>query len=562
MQGDLAGAGAAYEQVLQANPKCGEAYRDLGILLLDAGVLAKASEALAAAVRLAPNDPGAWYHQGLVSKLLGRDEAALEAYARAIEIKPDYAEAYANLAKMAIDRGEYEVGERFCRKAIKHRPKMAQAHVNLGLVLRERGDLPQALRSARQGVRLDPSSAPAQSNLGNIYLDLKRYDEALRCFRKAVEAQPDFATGYFNHANALRLLYRLGEAEEAYTLAIGLNPGCAEYRHNLGLTYQEMGRQGEALEAFRQAHELAPGNLGMRFSLARSLQRNNHLCESWQHFDAGFEAGLRKPNRAFAIPRWQGEEGKHLLVWREQGLGDEIAFARNYADLAGQVTIEADKRLLGLFKRSFPGIEFRAEDFANDGAGCDFHLPAGNLLQHFPKRERGAYLRPDPELVTALAKRLPEGFKLGICWRSQFTHRDRDFHYPPLLEWGPILTLPGIEFINLQYDNCEAELIEAEQAFGVKIHRWPDLDLRDDLETVFALTQHLDMVVSASTAPARIADALGKDVWIMAAGAEQPSQPPETEPLFGHCLQWQRHWTETWQDLIPRVSQALKGAIC
>src|SRR3546814_14103487 len=96
------------------------------------------------------------------------------------------------------------------------------------------------------------------------------------------------------------------------------------------LVYQEQGRNAEALERFREAVKLAPREIPLQFSLAKSLWRNGRFEESWNYFDAGLIANLRKPNRRFRQPRWQGEDipAKRNLVWREQGVGGDLDFSR------------------------------------------------------------------------------------------------------------------------------------------------------------------------------------------------------------------------------------------
>ena len=179
------------------------------------------------------------------------------------------------------------------------------------------------------------------------------------------------------------------------------------------------------------------------------------------------------------------------------------------------------------------------------------------------KGEKG-YLVADPERAAEMAERvaaLPDGLKVGICWRSQYTHRDREIHYTKLDMWEPILRLPGITFVNVQYDQREDELKAVEDQFGVKIHRWDDLDLRADLEGAFALTSQLDMVISTSTSPSRIADALGVEIWLMIAGAAQQMQPPEGEFGIKNRIVWKRHWTEQWPTLIERMARALEARL-
>ena len=589
----------AYSRALHMDPQNAGIYRDLAILLIDAGVLDQATEALVMAVRLNPQDAKAFYHLGLIKKMQGNIKEAIDAYSMAVAIKSDYAAAHINLAKIAIDNKKYELGEKSCLKAMEADPSFAQAYVNMCMLKRVEGKLEESVGYGRKAVELDPLNGAAHSNLGNALMDLHRYQEALASFRKAMEFEPSFPQSYFNCGNALRLLHKLDKSKEHYDKAIDLAPERGEYIHNLGLVYTEQGRYEEAVACFRKAIELAPNEAGLQFSLARGLWRCGLLEESWDYFDAGLAANLRKPNRQFRVPRWRGENiaDKRILVWREQGIGDEIDFSRRYPHIvaaAEQTVIEADKRLVPIFERSFPAATIRPEhlDSRDDAArkDCDLHLPAGNLLQYFPytaeevamknnypsddieaafacgERSRNAkgYLQPDPALVAQMAERvaaLPEGFRLGICWRSQFSHRDRDIHYTTLDMWEPIFRIPGLVFVNLFYEKCEEELIAAEERFGIKIHRWDDIDLRNDMEAAFALTTQIDMLLSTASSPSRIAEAVGKEVWLMSAGGRQPMQPPTGEYGVPHHLYWQRHWTEPWSALMERMARALEARL-
>src|SRR3546814_14304500 len=104
--------------------------------------------------------------------------------------------------------------------------------------------------------------------------------------------------------------------------------------------------------------------------------------------------------------------------------------------------------------------------------------------------------------------------------------RDRDIHYTQLEMWEPIFRIPGLVFVNLFYEKCEEEIAEAEQRFGIGIHRWDDIDLKNDMEAAFALTTQVDMVMSTSTSPQRIAEAAGKEFWLMSAAGSRLNQPP------------------------------------
>ncbi|WP_340118614.1 tetratricopeptide repeat protein [Pelagibius sp. 7325] len=597
--GQMDQAANAYSHALQLDPENGNIYRELGVLLIDAGIIDQALEALDMAVRLNSRDAKAFYHLGLIKKMQGQLKEAVDAYSMAVALKPDLAEAHINLAKIAIDSKKYDLGERSCLKALEANPKLPQAHINLCMLKRQEGDLEAAVHYGKKAVQYDPMNGAAHSNLGNAYMDQHRHREALICFRKAMEFEPSFSTSYFNCANAMRLLHELDKAKAHYDKAIEIDPARGEFIHNMALVYVEQGRHKEALECFRKAVELEPNEPALQFSLARSLWRNEMFEESWKYFDGGMKAKLRKPFRIFRKPRWQGEDisDKRILVWREQGIGDEIDFSRRYGHVigvSGGMVIEADKRLVPIFQRNFPTATVLPEhlDSRTDAAreDCDVHLPAGNLLQYFPYdaeelamkknyptddieaaaacgvRSRNAkkFLQPDPALVAQMAERvaaLPEGFRLGICWRSGFSHRDRDIHYTKLEMWEPIFRIPGLVFVNLFYEKCEEEIARAEERFGIKIHRWDDIDLRNDMEAAFALTTQVDMLLSTASSPSRIAEAVGKEVWLMTAGGRCVNQPPTGEYGVPHHLHWARHWTEPWSVLMERIARALEARL-
>ena len=89
---------------------------------------------------------------------------------------------------------------------------------------------------------------------------------------------------------------------------------------------------------------------------------------------------------------------------------------------------------------------------------------------------------------------------------------ERRLEYTRLDEWAPIMRHARngtIALVLLQYDECEREVVEAEARFGVRIHRWPDLDLKDDFDGVAALLGALDLAIAPRNAVTMLAGALG-----------------------------------------------------
>jgi hypothetical protein len=138
------------------------------------------------------------------------------------------------------------------------------------------------------------------------------------------------------------------------------------------------------------------------------------------------------------------------------------------------------------------------------------------------------------------------------------TSGERWIYYSQLKQWGPILTTPGVHFINLQYDNCGEELRQAESLFGVRVQVWDDVDLKDDQETVAALISGLDLVISAGTAVDALAGALGAPAWAVyrgttawwGLGTGHCPWYPSVRGFSGGAM-------EPWEPLLEKVASEL-----
>ena len=219
--------------------------------------------------------------------------------------------------------------------------------------------------------------------------------------------------------------------------------------------------------------------------------------------------------------------GRRLLVWREQGLGDEIMFYSMLPELLGingQVILECEPRLVSLMARSFPAFQVRSElyraVYPNDSPYDDYdlHIPVGSLAAIYRKLiedfDRSApYMVADPIKKADYGQRMAEvaaGKKLvGLCWRSGVVSPTRGNSYTLLSDWDALFKDPDVCVVNLQYGKCEDELLAVEKEYGTQILRWDDTNLQIDLEAVAAIMANLDVVCTVGTAVAQIGGAIG-----------------------------------------------------
>jgi Tfp pilus assembly protein PilF len=475
-----------------------------------------------------PNQPDALHLLGLLSQQEGDPRRAAELIRRAIARDPRAPEFQRSLAGALLALDDREGAKQALRTALSLRPTDHEVALRLGAMLLEGGNPATALVYLRRAVELRPALAEPRVHLAAAYRRLERWADAEDAIRSALAHAPDDGTAHLVLGDLLTDIERYAEAETAYRRAVALLPDVPETHSNYGRLLERLGRLDESVRAHERALELDPALAGAHWSYGIALLRQGRLREGWGELAWRWRSADFVAHRyAFRQPEWRGEPlaERHILAWGEQGVGDEIMFASCIPDLldtGARVTLAAAPRLVPLFARSFPAAEvISLGRLETEPPASDFHLSTGDLPRFFRPSvasfpSRAAYLRADPARVAAWRARLAElgpAPTVGISWRSQYMTAGRERSYTTLDEWAPILAVPGVTFVNLQYDDCALALATARDRHGVEIHAWPDIDLKDDFEATAALISALDLVVTVPNSVGELAGALGRPVW-------------------------------------------------
>ncbi len=583
--GRSAEAIALYRQCLAEQPDHAEALNNLGNVLQQHGRSDEAMDCYQRALALRPDHADTLNNIGLWHQARRNFPMALDCLQRAIAINPAYADAYNNLGTVLQDLNDFVRAEAFHRHAISLDPRLAKAYNNLGNALQSTDRLEESVAAYRESLSLQTFSPQAWSNLGNALRLLDRMDDAERALRTAVRQDPRFAPAQNNLGFVLQVRGDHTEAEACYRRALEIQPDYAEALGNLGLLRAQMGCSEDAEVYYQKALAIDPRLPLMNFNRALLHLEQGHLQTGWDGYRWRFAAKRARPDRRFAVPEWGGEPLQEsgsdtaLLVWREQGIGDELMFATAYGELsvggAGRpcVAIECDTRLEGLLARSFPDGRFRREPPEyNQGGYCadtwfNRHAPAGTVaalhrpqLSSFPLT--AGWLRPDAERMAMWRDRLAAlgpGLTVGICWRSGYVTTDRRGAYAAIEDWAPILTIPGVHFVCLQYDECGEELAAVAEQLGVSVTRWADTDLKTDLEAAAALTAGLNLVVTAATSVGEMAGALGVPVWRLCSYADWTRLGTSVRPWFPSMRQFSfDKGNRSKTDAIREAARALR----
>ncbi len=387
---------------------------------------------------------------------------------------------------------------------------------------------------------------------GLIYVRQGAFADALSLLGRARDRHPDHPAIVHAHAAALWADERTDDqppdmlsTNEIMVLASGL---CAENQLDraanvlqcavdkdplredtwvmLGDVLSITGRFAEAENAVTAAlsvHPVEPKASVLRATLA--LQGGD-LETGWRLFESRFTYWRRDtPPRRFQAPRWAGDpgRGRTLMVWREEGVGDEIRFAGCLTTLAergfSRIIFECAPRLASLFARSFPQLEIRGESADGQEEDYDVQIPLFSLPGLLRPRiadytDGAAYLRTDRQGAKMYRGKLADlgpTPRVGVCWKSlNGSWMKRPFH-SGLEDWAPILDTVDATFINLQVDVGQGG------AKHPRIHDVEGLDLRNDFEGVAALISELDAVVSARCWVPILSGALGVPTFCFSA---------------------------------------------
>lgn len=512
------------DMAIRLNPRDPQYHFERGNALKE---LQRADEALAAfasALRLHPGFAEAHNNAGIVLREAERLGEALDRYDQAIRLKPDYAEAYSNRGNVLKDLGRLHEAVASHEQAIRLRPRYAEAFSNRGTALAQLKLFEEALASHDKALALRPDYAEAHNNRGNVLSELQRLEEALASYDTAIALRPDYAEAYSNRGNVLKEMKRPDEAMQNHDTAIALQPAYADAYNNRGNLLKDLGRAEEAYASYEKAALLKPSHVMARYNKSLLDLQRHSFRQGFDLYQLRWEADRNDPGPRTEIAKWDGAPTDgDVLLWAEQGIGDEVFFASLLSLIDHDRTpfsLSADRRLYPVYERSFPGIRLVDRAITRTTIIGDYaaQAPIGDLghILRVDKdeisRRRYPYIFADQARTARLrtTSQIPAGHVVcGLSWRSGNTKAGGDRSIA-LSDLAPLLTVPGITFVNLQYGEVAAEIESARQTLGADVRCVEGVDVFSDIDGLLSLMDLCDMVVTIDNLTAHLAGAMGK----------------------------------------------------
>jgi tetratricopeptide (TPR) repeat protein len=375
-------------------------------------------------------------------------------------------------------------------------------------------DPDEAMRRLHGLLDADPDDAMALMLIGAIYIKAERYGLAVNIFKRVTEIRPTRCEGWSHLGLAYQGL-KHDKARGALQKAWDIKQNSANAANMACVLYDE-GKHEKSLEWAKKALQFKPDGQSAWTSYGMANLALGNWEEGWKGYSHSLGGTFRKEMQYQDEPKWDGTPDKTLIVYGEQGLGDEIMYASCIPDACKEnsVVLECDPRLGSLFRRSFPSATVYARCAIGD-------LPRfyRNKREDFPATP---YLVADPErriqwkaLLDSFGKR-----KIGLCWSGGSRHNFPQARAMGVESFRPLIEAVDATYVSLQYQDPTEEI----KASGLPVKHWERINGSDYEETA-ALVAELDIVIGVHTSVQHLAGALGvpqiilvpdKTLWIYA----------------------------------------------
>ena len=552
------------------------------------------------------------------------------------------------VAARAFDQTHYQGRG---RRGGRRRSQNARVHASLGVVLARQRRFGEALASYKRASHVDPSFPSKCICIGATHVLAGHMERAIRAYgvvrRGALrEMLGDAAVRGGGNGAAHVLLNQFVSSSNGAMTAL---TKCGRLEEALA-TFRASESQLRVLRPDNSAGALIDGEASLRYNHGLALLAAGRLVEGWAELSEWrWRSNMEGPNMLTSVWRefppstpWDNGDslsvaaqeaakdtsahGTHpaaglahssVLVWKEQGLGDEILLASVVPDLirdlcaavgGGRLVVEVSAKLLPLFTRSFAAgthacdsvlgsngadasvevdivrYPLRGEDLdASPWGPALLSLPIGGLPMFYRRRvsqfrtSGDGHLLADPVRHKHWRARLREaagreGFgqrsaftAVGIAWRSSITTPGRATFYAKPADLAPIFQLDNVLICNLQYDLTAAESEEIALMFGARtLVTFPDLDLYNDLDEAAAFMSTLDIVISPLISTVDLAGALGIATWVFSpTHAHDRFLGTQGMPWYPSARVFaKQQWTEPWPSVFARMAAAIMHTRC
>ena len=517
----------------------------------------------------APESAHLFQLRGMISLNQRNFSNAISYFKKGLSAEPNSADLCDVLGTALSEMGQLDEAIASYRRALLNDARNPGTFYNLGSALQKNEYWEKSEKAYRDSLIYRPDDLTTQLNLAEVLTAQEKFEDAENIYRKLIDANDQFIDGYRMLGECFMNARKWEEALSLADDAISAGLQDAEILTLKGYALGAMMRLEEAELMTRKALELDADNSQAQIAFSILCFYQENWPDAWKYYEARW--GLpNQHRRPFTQVEWNGEPltGQKILIWGEQGVGDEVLYATMLFDvmaLGADVAFEMDARLVPLFERSMTGMKCFPRSTQPDAElqniDFDYQTPIASLGQHLRKNEASfgdgaSFLRSDKKKTQKFRKKYKSGNDLivGIAWYSS---DGRGLSKSmSLMDLKPLFEVSGVQFVDLQYGDKAQERQAFEEATGFNLIHDQDVDQMQSLDDFAAQIAALDLVISVSNTTVHMAGALGVPTLVLLGSAPmQRWLMDRTDSPWYSCVEVIRKRTE---DDTPYVVEAVK----
>ena len=447
-------------------------------------------------------------------------------YQQILKVQPTHYLSLGNLGLISAQLKKNEEAQQYLSQSTAINSNYYEGHTNLGNLHFNQGQYEAAVEAYKKALSISPNDAEVWSNLAATYLRMEKDEESIICYQKAIEINPKRADLHNALGDCYYILKMYKNAIKSYHNSLRINPNQIKYCHNLGYAYQNLGKHSEAIKYYQKALNIDPKNISLHVNLATALLLTKDFKNGWVEYEWRRKLDQYRKFSYKDFTPGKKIEGKSILIYAEQGIGDTIQFMRFIPlieNAAGDITFLCPKPLQLLLEdwclfsdrvKIISEYETMAKyDFCLPLMSLPYVLGIGGISEipiAFPEQ-----FSTDSSRMADF-KKIGSGIdlKVGIVWAGNPNHVRDNQRSISLVQLNPLFNLPSCTFFSLQVGDARNELYQKKNLhFSTSIEDCGQ-DFGNFWDTAKIISK-LDLVVSVDTAVAHLSATMNKPTWIM-----------------------------------------------
>ena len=445
-----------------------------------------------------------------------------------------------------------------------------------GLKFLEKDDYENAITCFFKSLDYDRNFSHAYSNIGNALLKKGNIDEAVKMFEDAIKLDKNNSIYHFNLGVALTQCNDHEGAAKAYKECLKIKPRNKLAIKFLGNCYKDLKMFPEAMKTYKKLEKLDPNDPEAVFLQSKIHIRHGRFNIGWKLYENGLKNNIRKPFTGYyneTKTLWDGKPFKgNLLIYGEQGLGDQLNFGtllRDLLEIKQDVIVKVDDRLKQIFKNTYPEIKVYGEDEIVPTEDYEKYISLASLCKFFRSHTDDFtntlftnYVigKTENPYIDDFFKKI-NGFKIGISWHSfsTFNGEARSISTDQL---SRIVKCSNVNFINIQYGNVLKQIKEVKLLSGREILKVPFTDITRDINSLASIIKKCDLIISVDNSTLHLASSLGHPTWALLPYSADFRWMEEITPAiwYKNATLIRQEKENDWNSVVDLVCNAIENS--